>query len=165
MLPTVLQVPDNFACNAGPGWLQLYWSAKMTGRLKLNVSVWAIFLTILTFLLTFHQFDSNNLISDVTERHLLKGTEILRELNGEDINTCIYSDYKNLCLRKWSISWGGARRMCQNIRRWHQWKHSEYIFSILSTFAPELDNIICLKPNDLVISSKLKESIIWYINT
>ena len=69
----------------------------MAGRLKLNISVCAIFLTIGAFLLTFHQnnqLDSKDLqvdnsISDVRGNNLQR-TELVHELKGEDIQNCIF---------------------------------------------------------------------------
>ena len=79
----------------GSDWDQLYLTVRMAWRVKLNVSVCAIFLTIGTFLLTFHQnnlLDSNDLqvdhsISEVNNNHQ---TEILNELNGEEIHNYIF---------------------------------------------------------------------------
>ena len=79
----------------GSDWDQLYLTVRMAGRLKLNISVCAIFLTIGTFLLTFqqnNQLDSKDLqvdnsISEVNKNHQ---TGILNELYGEEINNCIF---------------------------------------------------------------------------
>ena len=89
-------------------WVQLYFTVKMGGRVRLNVSVCAIFLTIGTFLLTFHQtnqLDSNDLQVDHSLSNVKANnhqTEILNELYGElvRISTTAYSDYNNLYLRK-----------------------------------------------------------------
>ena len=95
----------------GFDWLQLYLTVRMTVRVKLNVSVCVIILTVGTFLLTFHQTNLSasedltvdNSLSDVKDnnhhRKVFKGTEILNELNGEDINT-IYYDINNFYVRR-----------------------------------------------------------------
>ena len=86
----------------GSDWDQLYLTVRMVWRVKLNVSVCAIFLIIGTFLLTFHHnnlLDSNDLqadnsISEVRENNLqrtsFKGIEILHELKGKKIHNYIF---------------------------------------------------------------------------
>ena len=86
----------------GFDWVQLYLTVRMTVRVKLNVSVCVIILTVGTFLLTFHQTNLSasedltvdNSLSDVKDnnhhRKVFKGTEILNELKGEDINNCTF---------------------------------------------------------------------------
>ena len=101
---------------------------------KISVSVFAIFLTILTFhknnLLNNQQSLSiqlgsedlqvDNSINDVDyihHRKTRKGTEILNELKGERGLVQTSDLFHNF--RKCPISRGGARRMCQTSGRWH----------------------------------------------
>ena len=122
-------------------------------------------------ILTLHRFkidQQNKLESDdlqvgnyVTDPRIFgEKNKILNELNGKNImSTTIVSTTINF--RKLSVPWGRAWRMCENNRRWHPiWLVGLHLILLSSSqITLELGNIICLKPDDLVISIKLKVSI------